>query len=295
MLEKAMFDTVAIVGVGMIGGSVAAALRERGLAGRIHGFDADRAHLDAALATGLIDAAPSGSVAGDLILIAVPVLSVGSVLADLAPAFAEGAIVTDVLSVKRPVLDAARASLGTMPESLVPGHPIAGSERRGPAAADPQLFVDHRVILTPTADTDDAACGSVERLWAALGAEVVRMDAERHDRVLACTSHLPHLLAYALVDTLSNLDDSEEIFRFAAGGFRDFTRIAGSDPVIWRDIFASNRAALLEVLDRFSADLAGLRGMIERDEAADVYDVLQRARVTRNAVAAHLAGENAPE
>mgnify|MGYP001172976391 CR=1 FL=1 len=290
-----MFDTVAIVGVGMIGGSVAAALRQRGLTGRIHGYDASAEHLDAALSAGLIDDAPAGPVAGDLIVLAVPVLSVTQVLGELAPAFSAGSVVTDVLSVKQPVLDAAVRSLGRVPGTLVPGHPIAGSERRGPGAADPALFVDHRVILTPADTSDDSATVTVQRMWEALGAEVVLMDAERHDRVLACTSHLPHLLAYALVDSLSRLDDSAEVFRFAAGGFRDFTRIAGSDPVMWRDIFASNRTALLGVLDRFSADLAELRGLIERDEHEGVFEVLEKARVTRNAVAAHLAGENSSE
>lgn len=290
-----MFDSVAIVGVGMIGSSVAAALRERGLAASIRGYDANRDHLDEALAGGVIDAAPQGPVAADLIVLAVPVLSVETVLAELGPAIAAGAIVTDVLSVKQPVFAAAKKALGHVPRRLVPGHPIAGSERRGPGAADPCLFEQHRVILTPDATTDESAARAVRHMWEALGAEVVMMEASRHDHVLACTSHLPHLLAYALVDSLSRLDDSEEMFRFAAGGFRDFTRIAGSDPVMWRDIFASNRTALLAVLDQFSADLDVLRGLIEQDARTDVFAVLEQARSTRKAVSAHLAGENSEE
>ena len=245
-----MFDSVAIVGVGMIGGSVAAALRTRNLARTIRGYDLNHEHIAEALGCGVIDTAPDGRITADLIVLAVPVLSVEEVLTGLDTAIADGAVVTDVLSVKQPVIAAARKALGEWPRRLVPGHPIAGSERRGPGAADPRLFEDHRVILTPDAETDESAVNTVSAMWEALGAEVVMMDASRHDRVLACTSHLPHLLAYALVDSLSRLDDSEEIFRFAAGGLRDFTRIAGSDPVMWRDIFASNRAALLAVLEQ---------------------------------------------
>ena len=290
-----MLDTVAIVGVGMIGGSVAAALRDRNLAATIHGFDANPTHLSSALAAGLIDAAPTGRVAADLVVLAVPGLSVEAVLRELARAFANGTVVTDVLSVKQPVLRGASEALGAVPETLVPGHPIAGSEQRGPDAADPDLFVDHRVILTPTATTRDTATATVKGMWEAIGAKVVLMEAARHDQVLACTSHLPHLLAYALGDSLSKLEDSAEVFRFAAGGFRDFTRIAGSDPVMWRDIFASNRTALLDVLDQFTADLANLRGLIERDAQSEVFAVLDEARMTREALSAHLEGENSEE
>lgn len=289
-----MFDRAAIVGVGMIGGSVAAALRARGLARVISGYDESAANLTTALDCGLIDEAPADHklIDADLVVLAVPVLSIAGVLRRIKPGCG---VVTDVLSVKQPVLAAAVEIYGALPANLVPGHPIAGSERRGPGAANADLFVNHRVILTPTPATASHVLEQVTSLWQAMGAEVVEMTAARHDEVLACTSHLPHLLAYALVDTLAHKPDSDEIFRFAAGGFRDFTRIAGSDPIMWRDIFASNETALLGVLDEFTANLAALRKLIAAHDTDGIAAVLSDARTTRNAVAAQLAVETSAE
>lgn len=277
-----------VIGTGLIGGSVAAAARERGFAGYVVGVDADRAALETGLGLGLFDAVgmPSDPGADDLILIAVPTLAVPGVLAGLHREdgrFAGGATVTDAASVKGCVVDAAAALPGGMPARFVPGHPIAGSERSGVSAARMDLFRDRRVILTPTIATDADAIARARGLWEALGAEVVEMDVGEHDRVLAMTSHLPHLLAFALVDTLGRQSEHTEIFRLAAGGFRDFTRIASSDPVMWGDIFTANADAVLLILDRYQQDLAGLRTLLETGDRDALLALFGRAKHLRDA------------
>ncbi len=286
-----------ICGFGLIGGSIAAGVREAGMAGAIVGVDADPVVLDEARRAGLLDGAgwPADLGPDDLVLIAVPTLSVASILEALWDAeqglLAGGAVVSDVASVKQPVLDAARDICGGLPANFVPGHPIAGSERSGVGAARADLFRDHRVILTPVAETAPAARQRVAGLWQQLGAEVVDMAVDEHDRVLAMTSHLPHLLAFALVDTLGRSPEHEAVFRFAAGGFRDFTRIASSDPVMWSDIFTANAAAVSAVLDRLDAELAELRGLLETGDRDGLRTIFARAKALRDAhVTGHAGG-----
>lgn len=276
-----------VCGVGLIGGSVAAGLREQG-AETIVGVDADAQALAAARQAGLIDATgwPRDLGPEDLVLIAVPTLAVAAVLEtlwdDARGLLAGGAVVTDVASVKQPVLDAALAVCGRLPANLVAGHPIAGSERSGVAAARADLFRDHRVILTPSKETAPAAIERVQALWQALGAEVCFMPVAEHDRILAMTSHLPHLLAFALVDTLGRVPEHEAVFRFAAGGFRDFTRIASSDPVMWSDIFAANATAVGRTLDALEAELRELRGLLDAGDRDGLRAIFTRAKALRD-------------
>jgi 3-phosphoshikimate 1-carboxyvinyltransferase len=292
---KMQCDTLLLVGLGLIGASIAAALRDSGFCRRILGWDADPDSMTEAHAAGLIDTVPDSfaeaAVAADLVVIAVPTLSVEQVLAALRDADTQ-AVVSDVASVKASVLAAAARVFGSVPANFVPGHPIAGRERSGVAAADATLFRDHRVILTPTTNTADAARSLVESMWRHCGAELVFMDAAHHDRVLAFTSHLPHMLAYTLVSALASEDSSEEIFRFAAGGFRDFTRIASSDPVMWRDIVMANREQVLESLDHFAATLDRLRAQVEQGQDDQIHDTFAAARAARNRYLGWLASRH---
>lgn len=277
-----------ICGVGLIGGSIAAGVRQADPDRHIIGIDAPEA-LAAATRLGLIDAAgwPEDLGPDDLLLIAVPTLTVARIIEDLwdpgTGLLAGGAVVTDVASVKQPVIDAAESVCGELPPNLVPGHPIAGSERSGAEAARADLFAAHRVILTPQPATAAAARERVAGLWQQLGAEVLDMDVGEHDRVLAMTSHLPHLLAFALVDTLGRVPEHEAVFRFAAGGFRDFTRIASSDPVMWSDIFSANASAVTAVLDRLEAELAELRALLDSGDRDGLRQLFARAKALRDA------------
>jgi len=204
---------------------------------------------------------------------------------------AAGAVITDGGSSKRSVVDDAMAVFGEIPAVLVPGHPIAGRERGGVEASSACLFAQRRIILTPVAETSSAALEKVRWMWQQTGAEVTEMTVSHHDEVLAATSHLPHMLAYQLVDTLAQLDDRRDIFRFAAGGFRDFTRIASSDPVMWRDICLANRTALLEILDRYQADLGRLRDTVEQGDAEALMATFSRAKTARDAFVDRVAAD----
>ncbi|WP_110690252.1 bifunctional prephenate dehydrogenase/3-phosphoshikimate 1-carboxyvinyltransferase [Salinicola endophyticus] len=277
--------TLLIVGLGMIGGSLAAALKAAGYRGTLLGCDRNDDEIATGLAMGVIDDGGSALaplvVRADIVVLAVPVLAMPAVFEALAPALGSR-IVTDVGSTKRAVCDAARQVFGTLPSRFVPGHPIAGSEKSGVAAANPTLYRHHKVILTPEAETDPAAVQAVRGLWELCGAQVLEMPVARHDQVLARTSHLPHLLAFSLVDTLARQDERLEIFRYAAGGFRDFTRIAGSDPVMWRDIFTANRDALLGALDDFEVGLARLRRAVEQGDSDAMLGTFDRASHARH-------------
>lgn len=277
-----MAKRIAIIGLGLIGGSIAKGLKNQGH--ELTAYDADRNNLTVGLELGVIDkAADTVSEAAnqaDILVLAVPVLSMESVLKDLGSELP--AVITDVGSVKQPVLDAFNAMLGEVPAQFVAGHPIAGSEQHGVGAADENLFRAHRVLITPGEHTDAAAVEAVTGMWQSLGAEVSTMSAEHHDQVLGQTSHLPHLLAYSLIDTLSSQGDSLEIFEYAAGGLRDFSRIAASDPVMWGDIFLSNKDALLHILDDFSRDLGDLRKTIEAGDREDLLQRLGRSKAARD-------------
>jgi len=282
---SARVGTLLFVGLGLIGGSLAAALRGTGFAARMTAFNRNRATLDFALDAGFIDAAPASleeAIAeADLIVVGVPTLSVGRIFAAIREHGRPDVLITDVASVKGSVVAAAREAFGAVPPRLIPGHPIAGAEKSGVEAARADLFVRHRVILTPLADSDPEALATIDAMWRLTGADVVRMDVAGHDRVLALTSHLPHLLAFALVDSLARQPASDEIFRCAAGGFRDFTRIASSDVVMWRDIALANRDALLGALDGFTHTLDAVRAAVARGDGEELEQVFGRARAAR--------------
>jgi len=266
----------------LIGGSVASGLKKRKLVEQIIGYDKDAASLASALEAGVIDCAAS-SVADsakcvDIMIIAVPVLSVQSILEQIPL----NKIITDVGSVKAPIIEASRIAYGKVPEKLVPGHPIAGSEKQGITSANPDLFENHMVILTPLKSTDENATEIIRKLWQSLGSQVIEMSAARHDNILAQTSHLPHLLAYALVEALSSRGDNMEVLKFAAGGFRDFSRIAASDPIIWRDIFKANRSEVIKALDRFLEEISLLRQLVLNGDSDAMEKVFRRARKARN-------------
>ena len=276
-------EKLAVVGVGLIGGSFAAALKQAGAVRQVLGVGRNPASLDAALEGGLIDRAADWAEAGqaDCILLAIPVGETEAVLRQLAPHLKAGAIVTDAGSTKLNVVAAARAALGDRFADFVPGHPIAGSEQCGPGAARVDLYRGKRVVLTPQIDTRADAVATVRLLWEAAGAQVETLDADLHDRVFAAVSHLPHLAAYALVDDLAQRADSDTCFRFAASGFRDFTRIAGSSPEMWRDIALANREAVLAELDTYLASLQALRQAVDAEDADALLKMFSRARNAR--------------
>jgi prephenate dehydrogenase len=284
------FGRIAILGLGLIGGSLALALKQRGAVGEVVGWGHREASLRLGAQLGVIDrysldlaAAVKGA---DVVVIATPTLTAETMLERLAPLLDAGTLITDVASVKGNLLRAAQRVFGAAPPQLVLAHPIAGSEQSGVAAARADLFVAHRVILTPVETTAAAALRRIRALWALTGAEVVEMSVAQHDAVLAATSHLPHMLAYTLVDALAGDTRGGDIFRFAAGGFRDFTRIASSDPQMWHDIALANREALLAAIDRFGDHLADLRAAIDRGDGATIMATFQRAKAARDQFAA---------
>ena len=292
--RKPLFRRVAVIGLGLIGGSLALAAKRSGLVGEILAADRSDEELALGVELGVIDGygPVSEIVAGaDLVVIAVPVRATVAVLQALQPHLAPTAILTDVGSTKGSFVKAVREVFGDLGPRVIPGHPIAGSEKSGVRAARGDLFEDHKVILTPPDNVDEAALEQLARLWTACGATVLTMEVNRHDEVLAATSHLPHLIAFSLVDTLAGEDQNMEIFRYAAGGFRDFTRIAASDPVMWHDIFLSNREAVLRVIDHFTEDLAGLRQAIDAQDGAALLRVFTRARAARNHFSKMLSGQ----
>ena len=281
-----MTGRIALIGVGLIGGSWMLALRAAGcLDGTVVGCGRSTANLERALARGIIDSAttdPREAVAGaDVVVVAVPLAATGPVLASIRDAVAPDAVITDVGSAKGGVMVDARLALGALWPRFVPGHPIAGNERSGADAAFATLFEGRRVILTPDSDTAPDAVARVAALWEQAGAGVTRMTAAHHDDVLAATSHLPHVLAYSLVDTLSRWSDRDEVFAYAAGGFRDFTRIASSDPEMWRDICLANREALVAALERYTAELDALTAAVRAGDGPALEAVFRHARETR--------------
>ena len=283
MSQVVKIDRLAIIGVGLIGGSFALALKRAGAVREVLGVGRDPARLTVARELELIDGVADYAEAGqaDCILLALPVGETEAVLRQLAPHLKPGAVVTDAGSTKVNVIAAARATLGARFSDFVPGHPIAGSEQSGPGAARADLFQGKKVVLTPQIDIHADALATVRALWEAAGAQVETLDADLHDRVFAAVSHLPHLAAFALVDALAQRADGDTYFRFAASGFRDFTRIAGSNPEMWRDIALANREAVLVELDAYLAALQSLRTAISAEDAAALLAVFSRARATR--------------
>jgi prephenate dehydrogenase len=284
------FRRVAVVGVGLIGGSLAAALRRAGVAAAITGFDRDTQALERATSLGVIDAA-AGSVTeavrgADLVVVAVPVRAIGGVLHDVALAMEPAAVVTDVGSTKIDVVATARHELRERFARFVPGHPIAGRETSGVEAASAELFKGARVVLTPAPETAADALEAVRAAWEAAGGRVATLAAQEHDRIFAAVSHLPHLLSFALVSEIAERPNAAELLGFAAGGFRDFTRIAASSPEMWRDVVLQNREALLAELDRYQARLAVFRELIERGDGPGLQRLMSEARSARHAWAA---------
>jgi prephenate dehydrogenase len=281
---------VALVGVGLIGGSFAMALRRASPGLAIVGVDRDAQAVARAAALGVIDtAADSVSAAAkgaELVVLAVPVRAIGGVLHDVALVVDTRAVVTDVGSTKGDVIRVAREELRAHFPRFVPGHPIAGRETSGIDAASADLFKGARVVLTPTAQTAADALDLVRGCWEAVGARTALLDAEDHDRIFAAVSHLPHLLSFALVSEIAARHNAQELLAFAAGGFRDFTRIAASSPEMWRDIALQNRRALLEELDRYGERLAVFRELVERGDGPGLERLMTEARTARHAWAA---------
>ena len=275
------FERVAVIGVGLIGGSFALALKKARLCGHVVGIGRSAANLQVAKDRGIIDSVAAQAGDADLVLVATPVAQFPAVLAALAPQLKPAAIVMDAGSTKRDVVAAARAALGGRISQFVPAHPIAGAEKSGAAAASADLFRGKRVVLTPLQENSAASLQAIEAAWTACGARVSRMSPEEHDAVFAAVSHLPHLLAYALVHEFAGRGNSAQLFGYAAGGFRDFTRIASSHPEMWRDICVANRAPLLAELDRYGAKLRALRPLLERGDGAALEKLFAEARAAR--------------
>lgn len=274
-----------IVGVGLIGGSLALALKQSGFATEIIGTGRSAEPLQKAVDMGALDGFSTdiseAAKGADVVMITVPMSAMKHVMRSIRDSIGPDTIVTDGGSVKGSFIEDAREMFGSL-ANVVPGHPIAGNENSGINAAFPTLYNDRRVILTPTPETEAVAVQTVTELWQRCGAVVEIMDAEEHDRVLAATSHLPHVLAYSLVDALIHLPEREAIFRYAAGGFRDFTRIASSDPVMWRDICLSNRDMLLAIIDHMQSNFAHLREMIESADGDALLEVFTRTKTARD-------------
>ncbi|MGO4126952.1 prephenate/arogenate dehydrogenase family protein [Inquilinus sp. YAF38] len=295
-----IFKRLALLGIGLIGSSVARAAQKHGLASEIVGHSRRQETRDEAMALGFLDrveADPAAAVAGaDAVMICAPMGAYEQLAKAIAPALAPGAVVTDVGSVKGMV---AKTIAPYLPAGvhLVPGHPIAGTEHSGPSAGFAELFIDRWCVLTPEPGVDPQAVAKVEALWRGMGMMVERMTAEHHDRVLAITSHIPHLIAYTIVGTASDMEEATqaEVIRFSAGGFRDFTRIAGSDPVMWRDVFLTNKDAVLEVLQQFTEDLVRLQRAIRRGEGDTLQSWFTRTRAIRRGVVDAHQEEMEPE
>jgi prephenate dehydrogenase len=286
-LSEFSCDRLVIVGVGLIGGSVAAALRRAGKVRRIVGVGRGRANIERALTLGIIDEA-SDDVAiaargADIVLLAVPVQQTDRVLARLAAAIDKDTLVTDAGSTKMDYVAAVRKMLPAHLAYAVPAHPIAGAELTGVDAATAELFVGKKVVLTPLPENQPAGIDRIEAMWKACGARVSRMSPEHHDRVFSAVSHLPHMLAYTLVHMIATRPDAQELFSFAAGGFRDFTRIASSSPEMWRDIACSNRDALLADIASFQLQLTHLAEWIRDADKQQLEKIFDGARNARNA------------
>lgn len=274
-----------VIGIGLIGGSFARAVRRGGAVGEIVGCGTDAVELRNAVELGVIDRAEA-DVAGaardaDVVMIATPVGVIPEVFRRIADVLNEDTIVTDAGSVKGSVVAAARAHLGRHFPRFVPGHPIAGTERSGVASSFAELYVNQRVILSPEPETRADAVATVRALWEAAGAHVEEMSAAEHDAILAYTSHLPHMVAFALANCLAGAEPASELLRFAAGGFRDLTRIASSHPVMWRDIAIANRAELLRALRDYQASIGEVVSAIEREDAVVLEQLFARARALR--------------
>ncbi|AIY43456.1 Cyclohexadienyl dehydrogenase [Collimonas arenae] len=281
-----MFKKIAIFGVGLIGGSFALAMKKADAVEQIVGVGRQLTTLQRARQLGIIDAIAANvadAVTGaDLILIAAPVAQTGAILVSIAPHLQAGAIVTDAGSTKSDVALAARAALGSKIAQFVPGHPIAGREQNGPEAALAELYVGKKVVLAPLPENSEADVARVAAAWQQCGALIHRLSAQQHDAVFAAVSHLPHVLAYALVDDIANKPHAASLFQYAASGFRDFTRIAGSSPEMWRDISLANQSALLGELDAYLLQLTRMRGLLAAGDGPALEAIYSNAQQARH-------------
>lgn len=281
-----LLNRICIIGVGLIGGSLARALKKVGYVNEIIGTGRRPEPLHRALELGVIDRYELDIAAAvkdaDVVVVAVPLGAIRPVLEQIADALPKDCVLTDVGSAKACVVEDVEKVFGKTLPNFVPVHPIAGTEHSGVEASFAELFQERRVILTPLLETEGWALDKTRAMWAATGANVIDMGVQHHDQVLAATSHLPHMLAFTLVESLARMDDRAEIFRYAAGGFRDFTRIASSDPVMWRDICLLNREPLLAVIEHFQQDLTTLTQAINKADGADIKARFQRAKHARD-------------
>ncbi len=280
-----------IFGVGLIGGSVALALKKQANAPLCVGVGRNQATLDQALALDIIDEATTDIAAAlddaDMVLIAAPVAQTKSILHSIQPHLDSKTIVTDAGSTKSDVMAIAKSVLGAQAKQFVGGHPIAGAEKSGPSAAMADLYMGKNVVLTPSTENEKAAINQVRQLWLDCGANVIEMPAAQHDGIFATVSHLPHLLAFALVEDIASRDNADELFQFAASGFRDFTRIAGSSPEMWRDISFANRTALLDEINTYEQALAKLKQTLAAEDSDGLQALFERASKARNDWAAN--------
>jgi cyclohexadieny/prephenate dehydrogenase len=282
------FARVSIIGLGLLGSSIAHAVRAHMPGVRLTGHDLSLGHRETARALKLCDdvtdTAGAAVIDADLVILCVPPGAMGSVAREIAPDLPAEAIISDVGSTKATILSELMTALPG--QVVIPAHPVAGTERSGPEAGFSSLFHNRWCIITPPEGTDETKIIQLQSFWEKLGANVERMDAEHHDRVLAITSHLPHLIAYTIVGTASDLEQvtESEVIKYSAGGFRDFTRIAASDPTMWRDVFLSNKDAVLEMLQRFSEDLTALQKAIRIGDGDQLFDHFSRTRTIRRGI-----------
>lgn len=282
-----MFERICIVGVGLIGGSIARAARQRGLCREVVGLgrESHMHELETAVKLGVLDGCYTDAAAAlagaDCVIIATPVGAVQSVFEQLAPFWNNSTVYSDACSTKASVVAAAQAVFGRTPVNFVPAHPIAGAERSGVAASSAELFVGRRLIITPLDDTDARALGVIQDFWRQIGSSVSLMSVEHHDSVLAATSHLPHILAFALVGMLGRKDEQREIFKYAAGGFRDFSRIASSDPTMWLDICLANRQEIIPLLQKYRDELQKIEQLLSNEQSQQIFETFTYARNAR--------------
>lgn len=280
-----MINHLCVIGVGLIGGSFARAVRASGLCGRITGVGRNLENLQKAVDLGVVDDfdfnIKNAAQHADFIMISTPVGSYGSVFSELKSVWSSEAVYTDAGSTKQSVINSLIDVFGDVPENFVPGHPIAGAENSGVLASREDLFKNRQVILTPLDKTSPIMLAKVREVWQAIGGSVSDMDLSHHDKVLAETSHLPHILAYALVDLLGKNDENREVFKYAAGGFKDFTRIASSDPRMWADICDANRNEIISLLTQFSEELIKVSKILEQEKTGELLAIFKRARQAR--------------
>lgn len=281
-------EKIAVIGVGLIGGSLALALKQAGAVGHVVGIGRGKNNLQTALDLGIVDSITQelseGVQDADIVFLATPVQAFGPLTVEAMPHMKPGAIITDGGSVKQAVINAVEPTL--RPDVyFVPGHPIAGTENSGAAAAFPTLYRDRRCILTPTEHTNSSALDQIQAMWELVGSQVVIMSPEKHDRILAAISHLPHMVAYALVNAVGSYDRyNENILEYSAGGFRDFTRIASSDPTMWRDIALTNRQALIEMMEQFEVFFRELKEDISNESGDNLYEFFWRSKQSRDEI-----------